>query len=680
MVIRVQERAPTETGFGVQLTIGEHTVYVSLDNPHSQRTEERFEWYFEQYISEPYIAETRVTRAREELRNYGLSLFAQLFQHPETKNHYRSVLDRYGFDRLIFEVEAAETSVDFHHILWESLRDPQFPESPLAAKGVAFYRSSRKPVRLPSRVEEKGFLNLLIVTARPSEENDVGYRTIQRPLVELIRQKSHLRIRVHILRPGTFKALKQHLNRVGSGHYHMIHFDLHGEVTTHKKLVRGRRKGTLLFSPASSGKPQLFNVRFGVDDLEPFEGRRAFLFFETEEKGRAAVYSATEVASLVRDHRIPVCILNACQSAKQPGTSQESSLAEFLYEQGLDFVLAMRYSVSVTASTLLMQRFYAEIFDGQSTGAALVRARTGLYDERMRPAELGYQIDLDDWVLPVVFQNQPVEFSVRPLEDSERTELYRQRRREPVFPRLQYGFLGRDLDILKIEKLLLPPRNHLLLRGMVGVGKSTLLRYLAQWWISTRFRDIRQAVYLDASENTPTLPELVLEIARQIGLQSEGTAFREYDTMTREELLLDELNRHPYALLFDGIFRLSDSGTVRFLSRIRDASVVVYGSVNEEATLGTYTFGENSYQLEGFDPSTARNFAGKIVKLQTGRSLADFVREDRKSTEDLLEVLAGFPRMLEWMLPMLETHSPAELLTLYRRGELPAAPPFNAKT
>src|SRR6185437_4884423 len=68
-------------------------------------------------------------------------------------------------------------------------------------------------------------VNVLLVIARPKED-DVKYRSIARPLVELIETKN-LPAYVHVLRPPTFDHLREHL-RERPGYYHLVHFDGHG--------------------------------------------------------------------------------------------------------------------------------------------------------------------------------------------------------------------------------------------------------------------------------------------------------------------------------------------------------------------------------------------------------------------------------------------------------------------
>ena len=98
------------------------------------------------------------------------------------------------------------------------------------------------------------------------------------------------------------------------------------------------------------------------------------------------------------------------------------------------------------------------------------------------------KIDLEDWLLPVVYQNQPQHLTPRDFTTQRRERLFEHKAEETRYapPEPRYGFVGRDLDILQIEKRLLTKRNILLVRGMGGAGKTTLLQHLASWWQTDR--------------------------------------------------------------------------------------------------------------------------------------------------------------------------------------------------
>jgi hypothetical protein len=108
-----------------------------------------------------------------------------------------------------------------------------------------------------------------VVTARPGEEKDVNYRTISRPLIEAI-QQARVPINVELLRPGTYKALENHLQAKGTGYYHIVHFDAHGGLASFEQIANEQRESDTI----------LFKDRYGRSDIEPYAGVKAFLFLE----------------------------------------------------------------------------------------------------------------------------------------------------------------------------------------------------------------------------------------------------------------------------------------------------------------------------------------------------------------------------------------------------------------
>ena len=136
-------------------------------------------------------------------------------------------------------------------------------------------------------MQEFPVVNLLVVVARPNKDEDVGYRTISRLLREAI-EKSRLRVRVHLLRPGTYEALERHWEEKGAGFCHFVHFDVHGALLTYEISRRGA------------------------------EARRG------GEGGR--------------------------------------SLGSHLMTAGMEMVVGMAYSVTVTAATLMITKLYTDLF------------------------------------------------------------------------------------------------------------------------------------------------------------------------------------------------------------------------------------------------------------------------------------------------------------------------------
>ncbi|MFM2314611.1 MAG: hypothetical protein RLZZ04_3887, partial [Cyanobacteriota bacterium] len=104
---------------------------------------------------------------------------------------------------------------------------------------------------------------------------------------------------------------------------------------------------------------------------------------------------------------------------------------------------------------------------------------------------------------------------------------------------------GRDLDILLIEKALLK-RNILLLKGMGGTGKTTLLNYLREWWQVTNFAE--EIFYFGYDVKAHTLQQIVNEIGKQI-----YNRFQAMDPTAQWRKLSQKLRTEAYILILDNL-------------------------------------------------------------------------------------------------------------------------------
>jgi CHAT domain-containing protein len=105
---------------------------------------------------------------------------------------------------------------------------------------------------------------------------------------------------------------------------------------------------------------------------------------------------AKELAELLLKHKIPIAILNACQSGKQVG-AEESSLAAQLLEAGMQSALGMAWSVTVSAAERLIPKLYGDLFAGRSLGSAVLAGRRELAADKERRAAYNETIELEDW-------------------------------------------------------------------------------------------------------------------------------------------------------------------------------------------------------------------------------------------------------------------------------------------
>jgi tetratricopeptide (TPR) repeat protein len=637
---------------------------ITITDPFTEKEEERLEWYFERHVRFPFTRQVRAERAAASITGYGEALFEQVFADRRAYARYQEALQA-GLETLAFEVAG---SPDFHRLHWEALKDPDLPQ-PLALQAL-MVRRNLVPQAVRAGVRSSPTINLLIVTARPGGVRDVGYRTISRPLVGAL-QQAGLRVQVDIVRPGTYKALVRHLEAVqdrrGTGHYHVVHFDVHGALRTYPELDEAFKTDRFLYQ-----------ARYGRDDIQPYEGRKAFLFLEGEKEGQADPVEAGELADLLLAHQVPVAILNACQSGKQVGDT-ETSLGSRLMAAGVQMVLAMGYSVTVSAAELMMRTLYQELFAGRDLPAAIRRARLELHNRKGRRAYFNQTLDLEDWLLPVVYQNREQILDVREFKPEERAAYYERQARRYRPPETAYGFVGRDLDLLQIERRLLAKGNLLLLRGMGGAGKTTLLHHLGAWWQTTGF--VNQVFYFGYDERAWTRQQILHQIGRGLMDDAEFLAsFQPLSPDAQQEMLAERLCAGRHLLVLDNLESITGSHlAIRntlpederrrlqgFLSRLAGGkTVVLLGSRGGEPWLAPGTFGDNVYELPGLDPEAASTLADRVLV----RHGATGYRQD-PDLGQLLKLLDGYPLPIEVVLANLARQTPAGVLAALQAGDV----------
>jgi tetratricopeptide (TPR) repeat protein len=662
-VIRISEQSREADGsFGVRVAFGEQAGYGSwVTDPAGPDTEKLLAWYFEQHLRFPFLDLDREHQATAELAEYGQKLFAQVLG-GDANHSYRTLRGR-SFDDCRLEVEG---SAAFHLLHWEALRDPDM-DTPLAVR-LPFSRRVAQLEQMFELAPERSTLNILVVTARPFGAGDVGYRTISRPLLDGVRQ-SNLPVTVDLVRPGTWEALREHLQSVTekhqSGWYQVIHFDLHGGFNEFADLDQLRQQGRMLFQAAP---------------IQPYAGKRPFLFFETAQEGKAGPVPAAAVASLLAEHRIPVAVLNACQSAMQAGS--EASLALQLVQAGVPAAVGMAYSVTVSAAVQAMAVLYGRLTQGADPVAALHAARRSLYHKRGRQAYFDQQLDLEDWVLPVGFRQQPLQLRLASMDDADLARFLQHQADVGDEPTTEYGFVGRDLDIQVIERRLLTSRdaNELLVQGMAGAGKSTLLRHLAWWWQRTGL--IEEVFAFSYEDRAWTCSQIIREIRSKLFTKVDQARA---DTMTdaaQLEQIAQLLRARRHLLILDNAESITatpaaiphalDPGEQAqiktLLSRLRGGNtLVVIGSREAEAWLAPRSFGANIYPLPGLDPQAVSTLLERILRTHGAlRWLQDTAERD--ALQNLVELLGSYPLPMTVVLPVLATHPPSAVLAELKAG------------
>jgi len=641
------------TGLTAVISFDGGTWDVEFQDPFTPDREAELRWYFERHIEFPMLETQRAQAAAASLEEYGNSLFRQLFADHDLHTAFMEQ-HQSGEVRIVVTGDP-----EFHRLHWETLWKPR-DTNPLANRTVIARKAPSKTapkIHLPVLP----VIRVLVVVARPGGGQDVGYRTISRPLVETLHQ-ANLAVELEFVRPGTWERLKEHITQRKPGYFHALHFDGHGVVASVADIEKLRVEGKLLLQTAPA------------QEAAKDQTRKGYLFFESAGKPSQRAVEAAELADVVNDARIPIVILNACQSAKQEH-EPESNLASRLAAAGVRAVLAVAYSVTVSAAREFMEAFYREVFHHGRLSDAVTRGRQRLRLDPRRSAYFGMQIDLEDWMLPVLYENEQVKLEVRATADEERAFFERQAR---LFQARQtrHGFWGRDLDILAIERRLLTAKdkNILLLEGMGGAGKTTLLQHLAWWWQVTGL--VFRVFVFEYDQKPWTRQQVLHEIADQLAMNLPA------GEVVQQEAVARKLRAEPYLLVLDNLESVTgehlaigqslpepERANLRdFLSRLRGGqTLVLIGSRSDETWLAPEAFGDNVHELRGLDTEARTSFAEEIL-----RSVGVDPESFRASPEyrELLALLAGHPLAMQVVLANLKAKTPAEVLKALREGDV----------
>ena len=668
-VVRLAERAQGPDGsFGVRVSFGDWAEYdVTVADPADAAAEGLLAWYFEQHLRFPFLDKDLERAAVRQIAAYGEALFSQVFGGAAS-HEYRLLRD-IGFDGCRVEVSG---SAGLHRLHWEALRDPGLP-APLAVRLPVTRRADRQGLRVqpPSGWPT---VNILVVVARPDGPRDVGYRTVSRPLLDALRTAG-LPVTVDLVRPGTWDALRGHLQAVreerGPGWYQVAHFDLHGSFSDYAALEAGRAAERLVFAPAA---------------LESsFEGQQGFLYFETAETGKAGPVAAGEVAELLAEHRVPVAVLNACQSAMQAGS--EAGLAQRLAEAGVPVAVGMAYSVTVSAAERAMPKLYGRLAGGADPVTAVHAARRELFEHPARKAYFAQQLDLQDWMLPVVFAQQPLHIDLRPMTGDEQAAFYGRAAKVGPEPATEYGFVGRDLDIQAVEHELLASAdsNQLLVRGMAGAGKSTLLNHLAWWWQRTGL--VEEVFRFSYEDRAWTSAQITRAIRAQLLSPAEHAQADSMPEEAQAERVAALLRARRHLLILDNTESVTAAPAAiphalppperdklkGLLAGLRGGRTLVLLGSREPETWLTSGGGPGVYPLPGLDPQAASVLVEKIL----ARHGSDrYLREEaeRDALQELVKLLGGYPLPLTVVLPVLAATAPSVVLAELKAGGSGADP------
>ena len=441
-------------------------------------------WYLETYYIWPdKMAQERAEGIANKLPQWGQELFQAALgaeSAREALNAWQNAAVGTAERRFSVQVDrelpegsakeaqdaAGEAATELLALPWELLHD-----------GRSWLFQGRHAVRvrrrLPNRQAQPAKptvlpIRILLVSPRPEKDakgNRISYidhRVSARPLTEAVENLGAL-ARLTVLQPPTYAALEKALQGGDGGQpFDVVHFDGHG----------------------------VYDRRLGLGGLcfeDPNDEKKL------EERSLDLVY-ADRLAGLVRQHRIPLVFLEACQTAMAQ-VDPTASVAGRLLEEGVTSVVAMSHSVLVETARLFVQAFYAELAGGARVGRAMLAGQQALFHDPKRGKVLGLgELRLQDWFVPVLYQEEQDPQLVTRISTLEVQQLEAKKRRLslgalPDPP--PHHFQGRSRELLALERLL-HREQWVVVRGTGGQGKTTLAAELARWLTRT-FRFARAA-------------------------------------------------------------------------------------------------------------------------------------------------------------------------------------------
>ena len=165
---------------------------VSVSDPLSQVLGEttftlgaELSWYLEQYLDYPFGPNVaRAERVTMALKAWGRSAFESLFGEGRARDFYRDAT-RAGHAALHLVI--ASDSAQVMAWPWEALHDPAVGDLAQHCRIERQLDEINDPPEVDARLS-RDQINILLVTARPYRD-DVAYRSISRPLVELLHRR-----------------------------------------------------------------------------------------------------------------------------------------------------------------------------------------------------------------------------------------------------------------------------------------------------------------------------------------------------------------------------------------------------------------------------------------------------------------------------------------------------------
>lgn len=619
-------------GSGAPISYARELPFV---DPLSDEDRQELRWYLEEYLEFPYGAERdRAQEVERKIAIWGAALFGQIFAKSDLEPNPERFYQEAGHDGLNnCELCVRSDEPMFLDIPWELLRDPAPGRGYLSPTLKGLYRQLSTPRTQTANVDKSAEpFRVLLVIAR-KRDDPISTRSDARVIMKALRPLG-AKIHIEVLRPPTFDELQRRLN-LQPGFFDLVHFDGHGAF---------------------------------IDAGDKNESGIGCLLFEKLD-GEAHLVTSPQLGQVLTNCGVLFFVLSACQSAEEGRKNPFSSVASQLIAVGASGVIGMSYSVHTHTAEKFMQRLYESLVNHSTLSEAVASARRRLFADLERESVVG-PIALQDWIIPRLYQQTSGIVPIPAGEGSDSSSkdagaFYTLSDVDRLLPEGQYGFIGRDHEILQIERALRrDDAPWILITGMGGVGKTDLAYGFGRWFAESG--GCPGGVYLTSFKAKGDFDHIIGSIAgfgTDLSLLSETNQF---------ERVSGYLRSSPCLLIWDNFETVAgyptpahslvtDEDLYKIAALLRSlrggkTRVIITSRKSEENWLG---IAPTPIKIEGLSFRDAAMLAKEILRT-IGRLPEEF--RDDPNYAVLIRLLMGHPRSLEVALPLLRNRTPLQII------------------